>query len=531
MWNVGPRRKACVETPDRLSTPAGAIGQVATAMNLDRPPLDAARAYGATLALVAASAAGGLLVAPYWGAQSVDLLFLPAVLAAAAWFGRGPALLSAVLAALAYNYLFVAPVHTFRIDRADDLLTVVLLLAVAIVVSELASGMRAQARLAAANAARNATIAGFARTLLSCMSDAAIAGVAARELAALFACNAIVLAPGEPGFTVLAREPAGSPLTPSDFAAAAVAFETGAAAGRGAPRLDPADWLFYPVRAEQATLAVAGLARDDGARPVDESREALLRSLLDQVALALARAASEAETRALSGLAERDRLRGALLQSVGHDLRTPLTAIATATAALRAEPGNPGPLATIEAEADRLRRYIGDLLDMARIEAGAVRVRQEPVDLVDAVDAALRDVRPRAQPAVDIPPGLPLVRADPDLLHHILINLLANAERHGGGVTGIVARSEDDAVTLAVGDDGPGLSEDADAMFTRFGRIAGSDRNGGAGLGLAIVKGFADAMGISVDCGNGPDGRGARFLLRFSETTPIAGLADAGAAA
>src|SRR4051794_41140401 len=145
-------------------------------MDIKQPP--ASISYGATAIMVGAAGLIGLFVAPRWGVAPVDLLFLPAVLAAAGLFGRRPAVFAAVLSALAYNYLFVSPIHTLRVDRPDDLVTIAVLLAVALVVSDLAAAMRTQAQLAAAAAARNATIAGLAGKLLSARTLEDIAEVA-----------------------------------------------------------------------------------------------------------------------------------------------------------------------------------------------------------------------------------------------------------------------------------------------------------------------------------------------------------------
>src|SRR5205823_2632558 len=138
-----------------------------------------------------------------------------------------------------------------------------------------------------------------------------------------------------------------------------------------------------------------------------------------------------------------------------------------------------------------------------RIEAGAVKLKTEPVDLVDAVAAALRDVRPTVGDnlvSVDIADNLPLVRTDPQLLHHCLINLLDNAARYSGESAPIrvAANASRGEVRLAVEDEGPGLPQDAERALDAFSRISGSDRKGGAGLGLAIVKAFAEAMGAKV---------------------------------
>jgi len=254
--------------------------------------------------------------------------------------------------------------------------------------------------------------------------------------------------------------------------------------------------------------------------PVDQDQLPLLANLLDQLALALERARAEADRREVTALRDRDRLRSALLSSVGHDLRTPLTAIIGAAAELRrSKAKDPDLVATIESEAGKLERYISNLLDMARIEAGAVKLKTEPVDLVDAVAAALKDLRAglgNRVVTIDLPASLPLVEADPQLLHHCLINLVDNAARYTGeGAIRISGAFSRGGVRLSVEDDGPGLPQDQERALDAFMRIEGSDRKGGAGLGLAIVKAFAEAMGASVTASNRIAGRGAAFTVRF----------------
>jgi two-component system, OmpR family, sensor histidine kinase KdpD len=159
--------------------------ELSSARHRERTAVSAVRPYAETLAMVAIATLVGMLVAPRWGNSPVDLLYLPAVLAAAGFYGLGPGLLTAVTSALAFNYFFTQPLHTFRITRAEDVATVALLFLVAVVTSQLAARMRAGARAAEASAARNATIAGLARRLLSCTSDEQIAKIACRELGRL----------------------------------------------------------------------------------------------------------------------------------------------------------------------------------------------------------------------------------------------------------------------------------------------------------------------------------------------------------
>jgi two-component system sensor histidine kinase KdpD len=330
--------------------------------------------------MVAVSTMLGLWIAPRWGTAAVDMIYLPAVLAAAALWGLGPALVAGVSAALAYNFFFTVPIHTLRIDRVTDIVTVAVLLVVALVTSQLAAGIRKQARVAASHAARNATIAGFARQLLSCGAERDIAKTAADELGAVFNCNAMLVA-GLPEPHIIAAEPENMRLTPSDVAAAVFALESSEPAGRGTHHLQPAEWVFYPVRSTETVIAVAGLARDDGIRPVDEDREELLTSLLDQVALALERARLEREARTLAGLHERDRLRSVLLSSIGTDLNPRLDALVGAAREQRRNGTSDKEfVSTVESETKKLQRYVANLLDFdpvaeqQPIEAGGVSI-------------------------------------------------------------------------------------------------------------------------------------------------------------
>jgi K+-sensing histidine kinase KdpD len=319
-------------------------------------------------------------IAPRWGTAPVDMIYLPAVLAAAALWGIGPGLIAGIAAALSYNFFFTEPVHTLRIDRVADVVTVVVLLVVALVTSRLAAGIRTQARLAAAHAARNATIAGFAGRLLTCSTEEQIAETACGELHELFACNAVIVS-GLPQPRTIAAMPTGNRLTPSDVAAAALTLESGETAGRATPRIQPAEWQFHPVRTGASVVAAVGLARDDGLPPVDDDRLPLLSSLLDQVSLALERERLERETRQFAATRDRDKLRAALLSSITEDVRPRLTAIGSAVRELRRSgSGDKDAVSAIASEVLKLDRYVENLADLAPdgsqqpIEAGPVRI-------------------------------------------------------------------------------------------------------------------------------------------------------------
>jgi two-component system, OmpR family, sensor histidine kinase KdpD len=357
------------------------------------PVVSRVQAYAGAFALVALSTLIGLWIAPRWGTAAVDMIYLPAVLAAAALWGLGPGVLAGVVAALAYNFFFTAPIHTFQIDRVTDVVTVIVLLIVALVTSRLASSIRAQARIAEAHAARNATIAGFAGRLLSCSTEDQIAFAACEELRRLFDCNAALVG-GLPEPRVIATIPESNRLTPSDIAAAALTLETGESAGRATPRIQPAEWQFHAVRAQGTIIAAAGLARDDGASPVELEQMPLLSSLLDQVALALERARLDRQAREFAAIRERDRMRSVLLSSIGDDLGGPIRTISGAVRELRRNgSGEKELLSTIGDATLKLNRYIDNLVELGP------ESDQQPINAGDiSIDLFQRSVSKDGKP-------------------------------------------------------------------------------------------------------------------------------------
>lgn len=322
------------------------------------------RGYAAAILTVAASTLIGLVMAPRWGNSAVDLVYLPAVLAVAVIAGFGPAICAAIISALAYNYFFTAPYHTLRIHSPSDIVTVIALFLVALVTSHLAASIRRQAQLARSHAERNATIAGLARRLLSCAGEQEIAKVATNELGLLFGCNAVLLA-GRPEPQVVASVPAAATLTPGDIASVAMVLANGQPTGRGISPVTIIEWQFHPVSSESGAVAVVGLARNDGAPAVGSEQLSLLQSLLDQVALALDRARLESEARQFATVRERDRIRSALLSSIGEDLKPSLSAIGAAARELRrGGSSDTAAVSTIASHATKMDRYIANLVEL-----------------------------------------------------------------------------------------------------------------------------------------------------------------------
>ena len=485
--------------------------------------------YFWTSLMVAAVTAAGSGLFHILDLGNVALLYLLPVMAAASLFGLRTGLYAGLLSSLGYNYFFLPPTGTLTVSNPENVISIFVLLGVAVVTSQLTARVRAQADLATASARANAALAGYLRQLTTLNDRTEVARAACREIAEVLGVRVALIEQTDTGLSVQAASEPDTRLETMELAAAQWVWDTAQPAGRGTGTLTASDWQFQPLRAGERVLAVLGVARDDGSDPIRSDQLGLLTSLLDQTSLALERLRLEGEMRDVDAVRERDRLRAALLSSVSHDLRTPLTSVLAAAGELRQRSDDPL-IATIESEAMRLNRFVANLLDMARVEAGALRLNLEPVDLTDAVATAVHDTKRSLDGhaiQLDVLPSLPLVRLDPQLFHHCLLNLLDNAGRYGDPGTPIIVRAErlPDALVLSVIDRGPGLPAGcATEVFETFRRLEGSDRSiSGTGLGLAIVKAFAEAMGMSVEAANRDDSTGARFSIHFPERLLVLG--------
>ena len=481
------------------------------------------RAYAVIGLMVAGVTALGSALFHILALANVALLYLLPVMVAATRFGLWPGVFAGIVSSAAYNFFFLPPVHSFTVSNPENVVTLLVLLGVGVVTSSLASRAKTQADLAGSSARQNAAIAGFARLLTSAANADELAQAICAELSRLFVVRSVLLLPTSGGPVLAAANPPEDRLATIELAAAQWAMDKGLPAGRGSDTLTASDWLFHPLKTSDRTLAVVGIARDDGAGPIRSDQLPLLMSLIDQASLVLERLQLESEMRDLSQLKDRDRLRAALLSSVSHDLRTPLTSILGGLAEMRKhEPS--ALLEGVEAEAQRLQRFVANLLDMARVEAGALKLNLEATDLTDAIASAVHDTRRSLEGhdlRLDVAPDLPLVRVDAQLFHHCLLNLLDNAGRYAAPGTPITvaARRTAGRLTLSITDEGAGIPAGREQeIFETFRRIEGSDRSKtGTGLGLAIVKGFAEAMGLAVDAANRDDRSGASFNIHFPD--------------
>ena len=482
--------------------------------------------YLGAAVMVAVATGLGWLIQDLLDLSNVALIFVVPVLAAALAWGLGPGLAAALLTVLGYNFFFLDPLYTFRISDPENVAGLVLFSAVAALASGIASRTRAQALIARQEAARSAALYAFAKKLNGVGAIDDLLWAAAHQVAVMLKAEVVFLLPDDGKLAVLAAYPPEDQLDDNDLAAAEWCWRNDTPAGRGSDNLPGAPRLFLPLRTGRGKLGVAGLRKDLPGPLLTPAERRLLDALLDQTALAVDRVQLARDVDATKLLAETERLRTALLTSIGHDLRTPLASILGAVSALRSygasydAAGREELLATAQEQAERLARFVDNLLDMTRLEAGALGPKREPVDIADVVGSALRRtgrLLAGHQVTTDLPADLPLLRADFVLLEQVLVNLLENAARYApvGSAVEIVARAGAESFLLEVRDRGPGIApEEAARIFDPFYRAMNATPGKGVGLGLAVAKGFVEAMGGTIAALD-RQGGGSVFRLTF----------------
>ncbi|MDX2201810.1 MAG: sensor histidine kinase KdpD [Hyphomicrobiaceae bacterium] len=486
-----------------------------------------AEAAGAAAAVALATLAAVALerVTPL---PNVSLIFLVAVLACAMRFGLASAVAASLLSSLAYNFFFIDPRYSFSIAEPYEVLALIVFLIVSFISGTMAARLRRHMQASRERAQVTEALFDFSAKLSAATGSDKVLDLLASQIALLVRGRCVVLTPDGEGLAIKASWPPEDRLGTTDLAAARWSFDKREPAGRGTGTLPTAQHEFRPLGAIIA-LGVVGFEPEGDGDPLPAATGATLQSFLEQAAIALERTALVERAALAEKEAESERLRGALLSSISHDLRTPLASIVGAVTGLRSL-GERMPkeerndlLATIEEEADRLSRFVTNLLDMTRLEAGAVEIRTDEIDVSDPVKAAIahaRRVFPDREIALKMPPRLPAVRADAVLLEQVVFNMLDNANKYSppGRKTQVVLEAGAGEVSIAVVDHGIGIPKDAlHKVFEKFYRVAGGDgRPAGTGLGLSICAGLVKAMGGSIAAESPFDGRpGTRMTVRL----------------
>ncbi|MEI9985860.1 MAG: sensor histidine kinase KdpD [Aliidongia sp.] len=460
---------------------------------------------------------------------NISLIFLTSVLFSAVAWGLGPALWSALISVLAYNFFFLPPLYTFTIADPANVLALVAFSIVAIITSNLASRTRAQAITASARANTTAELYAFSRKLAGTATLDDVLWATAYQVAFMLKVRVVMLMPDEAGrLEVGAGYPPEDELDDADFAAARWTWDHNRPAGRGADTLPGGKRLFLPLRTGRGAIGVIGIDRDGGGALLTPEERRLLDALSDQAAIAIERTKLAEDIDEARLLAETERLRSALLTSISHDLRTPLASIIGAITSLRSYGesydvmARTELMATVQDEAERLNRFVGNLLDMTRLESGALEPKRGYVDLGEIIGSALdrtAKILHSHKVELEIAPDMPMLNVDAVLMEQVMVNLLDNAAKYAppGTLVRVDVRRDEASIVIDVSDEGPGIPNDAlERVFDKFYRVRAADRQrAGTGLGLAICRGFVEALGGRIVARNRLDRAGAVLRITF----------------
>lgn len=445
------------------------------------------------------------------------MLYLVAAVFSAVYLGRGPALFVSLIGVLAFDFFLVPPYMTLAVSDTQYLLTFVGLFLVSLVVSTLTAQTKEQAQAAIQREAYTSALFTLGRDLTSATDLHQVADIVISHVSQVFGRDVAVFLPENGNLKVFAATPDYEPDA-NEIAVASWAFEHDQPAGLGTETLPAVSLRCQPLKTARGKIGVVGIHPKKSEKILTPEQRQTFSAFAHQAALAVERASLAEQTRQAELLQATEKLQTALLNSISHDLRTPLVSITGALSSLREESLNINQedqnslLETAYGEAERLNRLVGNLLSMTRLEANAIHLRLEPSDVQDVIGAALDqlDERLGKKPIkVHIPEDLPLVSMDFALFGQALVNVIENAVKYSPKETPIdidVTQTVKE-ISIHVSDRGIGIpEEDLERVFDKFYRVSRPESVKGTGLGLAICKGIVEIHSGSIKASNRPGG-------------------------
>lgn len=462
--------------------------------------------YLASLALVAATTLLSALAMPFLSPINLVMLYLLAVVLAATRLGLRPAILTAALGVLAFDFFFIPPRFSFTVDDTEYILTFFGLFIVGVVISSLVAKARERAEVMRERELQTESLYYLSRDLAAAADRQSIMTAVLKNISETLQAQLAVLVPQGEQMEILAISK-GLVLDVKELAVADWAFRNRREAGIGTETLGSAELLYLPLTTSSSFLGVLGIKLEKMADYHSPHNRRLLDAFTTQISLAMERVHLAVQAEQTQILQARESLERALLNSISHDLRTPLVSIIGVLSSLRDENiqiddrRRRDLLSGAWDEAERLNRFVGNLLDMTRLEAGEMGLRKEPCDVQDLIGCALAALESKLEGRevdVQLAEGLPLVSMDMVLMTQVLVNLLDNALKYSPTESSIkiVARTQGRQLFIEVLDRGPAIPEpDLQRIFDKFYRIPVPEGVSGTGLGLSICKGIVEAHG------------------------------------
>ena len=491
-----------------------------------RRPVSRPSGYFIGALIVAVVTSAGRLVFDYISITNVAMVYMLGVVIVAIKCGRGPAIFASILSVAAFDFFFVPPVFTFAVTDTEYIVTFIVMLTVALVISTLTARVKQQAESAYLRERRTASLYSMSRDLSSTidLSDLVQAGL--KHMADEFDSKVAILFPNETGnLAVYAVGSGTQALTDLDEGVAQWAFKNGQVAGICTNTLPAAKAIYAPLNGSKSAIGVIAVCPASAERFYAPDQLHLLETFSNQMAIACERAFLSNENEKNRLQMRTDQLRSSLLKCVSHDLRTPLATIAGAASSIVEGSSSitvescKSMAREIYAESARLTRLVKNLLDMTRVQSGTLSLNKELIPIDDLIGSALSAVENQlaGRPVkIDISPDLPMVSVDPVLIQQVFVNLLENAIKYTPAQSEIeiTACVSNNNMEIDFADNGPGIGKaNMELIFREFYQER-SEMSSGVGLGLAICRGICEAHGAKLIAENRNTGGALfRFIL------------------
>jgi two-component system sensor histidine kinase KdpD len=450
---------------------------------------------------------------------SFILLFVVSILST--FLTIGPVLIASTLSALAWNFFFIPPHFTFKIEKTEDVLIFGLFFIIALVNGILTTRVRRQEQIAREREKRTNALFQLTKELSKASGIDEVLKVAIGEINSHFSLNPFfILQDGNNILSTTGRLQKEKKLTPAEYNVAEWVFKNGQKAGAHTNQLFGIDYTFFPLPGTRINPGVLVVKQSV---PFAEEQQSYWDTFVAQISNALEREFLGELAQKVRFLGESDRLYKTLFNSISHELRIPVATILGASDSILNSANSANIQSALCTEifmaSLRLNRLIENLLNMSRLESGHISVRLDWYDINDLFNKVTEDLKDELKPfslKITISDEMPLVKIDFGLMEQVLYNLLFNATQYAPGASDIELNTniENGELIIEVADQGPGFPEiELKNVFKKFFRVNGS-KTGGLGLGLSIVKGFVEAHRGLITVENRL-GTGAKFTIRI----------------
>lgn len=465
----------------------------------------------------------------YHEANYIMTYNLGVVLVAYLTHGYVYGIIASLFSMLTFNYFFTEPYYTLVAYSPEYPVTFVIMLTVALIASTLTARVKRESQRAETREKRIRILYQLEKNLLAVNSKPQLLMVAAKDINSLFQASVMICAADMEGQLTM-RHVIGTDIFQTQMEKTAIleTFQSGMASGSGKELFSACSGYYLPVAGSSGTLGVIGIAFPNGYK-LSDSQKMFLDTISAQIALALERERLYEKQQQAKMEIERERLRGDLLRSVSHDLRTPLTSIMGSVSTMLEnyealdDSIRKDFLIDVYGEAEWLSSLVENILSLTRLESGKLKLKKEKEAVEEIVAEAVSRVSKRAaghELVIDIPDELFMIPMEGTLIEQVLVNLLDNAIKHtsSGTVIRIYVYKQNGQAVFEVSDNGQGIAEsDLPFVFDQyFTRQPTAGERKGIGIGLSICRSIVLAHRGTITAVNRPEG-GA--LFRF--TLPV----------